>query len=397
MKKKRVILLGVVLFCAAVFLGACGGKDEEAKEDKSVPVSVTAVKKGDLIQTEDISATIEPKMVVDVTPKLTGRIASVYVEEGQKVRKGQLLAKIETRELEIQLQQAQAALVSAKNARTQALSGIKQAEASYQNAKSSFQRIETLHNQNIISQQEYENSKLQFDIAKSNYEAAKQQVQVDPATGYKYIDATVKQAETSIALIQANLDNARIVSPVSGTVSARMVEPGEMTAGVAFTIMDLNTVVAQAKITQKNINKLKEGQEVKVKIASLNDKNASYKITKIIPAADNSNTFKLEVNIPNPKQSIKPGMSATIQAATNEVKGVLVIPRDAVVKRDGSETVYVVKNNKVKAIKVETGEYTDELVEIKKGLKVGDKVVTAGQHLLSDGDAVTVRNGGEAK
>ncbi len=397
MKKNRIVVLGIFLLSAAVLLGACGSDEQQAEKKKSVPVSVTEVKRGDLVQTEDFSATIEAKSVVDVTPKLTGRIASVYVEEGQRVKKGQLLARVETRELEVQLDQAQAALVSAKNARTQALSGIKQAELSYKNAKSNFQRVETLYKQQIVSKQDYENSKLQFEIAQNSYQALKQQVQVDPATGYKYVDATVKQAETSIDLIKVNMSNARIISPVSGIVSTRYVDPGEMTGGVAFTVMDMDTVIASAKITQKNITKIKEGQTVKVNIPSLGTKENTYKVTKIIPAADKSNTYKLEVNIPNSGHSIKPGMSATIQAVTNEIKNVMVLPRDAVVKHAGNEVVFVLRNGKVKAVEVVTGEYTDELVEIKKGVKVGDKVVTAGQHLLSDGDAVTVRNGGEAE
>jgi len=396
MKRKQLILLGGVLLFAAVLMTACGAEKEEKKET-ALPVSITEVAKGDLIQTEDIPATIEAKMVVDVVPKLAGRVASVHVEEGQTVKKGQLLVQLETRELEIQLAQAQAALMSAKNALAQARSGIKQAELSYNNAKSSFERMEQLYQQQIISQQDYENAKLQFEIAKSTYEAAKQQMEIDPATGDQYLEATVKQAEASVALIKANLDNARIVAPISGTVTSVMVDPGEMAGGgVAVSISDMSTVVATANITQKNIDKIKQGQEVKLTIGSL-EYPGSYKITKLVPAADDSNTYKLEVSIPNPDNSIKPGMTATIQAVTNQIKDVIVLPRDAVVKKSGKEIVWVVNDNKVKAVEVVTGEYTDELVEIKMGLKLGEKVVTAGQHLLGEGDAVTVRNGGDTE
>ena len=396
MNRERKTWVAVLLLSVSMIVVACGDK-EEAKEKKSMPVSVTAVEKGDLIQTDDIAATIDAGMVVDVVPKLTGRVASVHVEEGQTVKKGQLLAQLETSELKIQLQQAQAGLVSAKNARTQTLSAVKQAESSYQNTKNSFKRIETLHEQGIISQQDYENSKLQLEIAQNTYESAKQQTAMDPASGYKYVDATVMQAQASIALINESIKNARVVSPISGTVTARYVDPGEMASGVAFTVVDMDSVTASAKITQKNVTKLKEGQDVKVNIGSLGTKQSTYKITKILPAADDSNTYKVEVNIPNPGHSIKPGMTANIQAATNEIKDVMVLPRDAVVERSGSKIVYVLNGDKVKAKEVVTGEYTDELVEIKKGVKVGDKVVTTGQHLLSDGDAVTVSSGGDDK
>lgn len=395
MKRESMIWLVVLLLSASLLISSCGKKEEVS--EKAQPVSVTEVKMGDLIQTQDIPATVEAKMVVDVQPKLAGRVETVNVEEGQAVKKGQLLAQLETRELKIQLQQAQAGLASAKSALAQAKSGVKTAEASYINAKNNFQRVEQLYKQQIVSQQDYENSKLQLEIAENSYEAAKQQLAVDPATGYQYMEATVKQAEASVALIKANLDNARIVSPISGTVTACLVEPGEMTAGVAFTVVDMDTVIATAKITQTNITKIKLGQEVKVDFASLGNHQSTYKISKLVPAADNSNTYKLEVSIPNPEHTIKPGMSATIQAATNEVKDVMVLPRDAVVKKTGTQIVYVVDKNKVKATEVVTGEYTDEMVEIKKGVKVGDQVVTSGQHLLSDGDAVTISNGGDAK
>lgn len=394
MKRKRLILLGGLLLCAAFFLVACGADKEEEKETV-LPVSVTEVVEGDLIQTENIPATIEAKSVVDVVPKLAGRVATVHVEEGQSVKKGQLMVQLETKELQIQLAQAQAGLMSAKSALAQARSGIKQAEASYLNAKNSFQRVESLYEQQIISQQDYENSRLQFEIAESAYEAAQQQLAVDPATGAQYLEATVKQAEASVALINANIDNARVEAPISGTVTSVMVEPGEMAGGgVVVSVADMNTVIATAKITQKNVTKIQQGQEVKVKIGASDDFESTYKITKLVPAADKSNTYKLEVTIPNADKAIKPGMTATIQAVTNQIENVLLLPRDAVVKRNGNDIVWVVNNGKVKAADVVTGEYTDELVEIKEGVKAGDQVVTAGQHLLSEGNGVEIQNQG---
>lgn len=398
MKRESMIWLAVLLLSTSVLAASCGEKKEEAKE-QARPVSVTEVKVGDIIQTEDVSATIEANMAVDVVPKVSGKVASVSVKEGQSVKKGQVLLQLETRELKAQVQQAQAALSSAKNAVTQARSGIKQAEASYMNAKNNFQRIEQLYKQQVVSQQDYENSKLQFEIAEDTYNAAKQQLQVDPSTGYQFLEAQVKQAEAGLELAQANLDNARVVAPASGTVVARNVDPGEMasSASPAITIMDMDTVKATAKITQKNITKINEGQEVKVSIASLGNQEKVYKIAKIIPAADKTNTYTLEVNIPNSDHSIKPGMTAVIRMNTDEIKDVMVLPRDAIVTSNSGETVFVLNKDKVKETKVVTGASTDELVEIKKGLKVGDKAVTAGQHLVADGDVVEVRDGGGAK
>lgn len=399
MKKERIIWLAMILLAATTFLGACGSKGQETTEEAAKPVSVSEAAKGDLAQTIDISAAIDARMVVDIVPKTQGmaRVASVHVEEGQAVKKGQLLLQLETRELRAQLKQAQASLASAKNALAQARSGIKQAEASYINAKNNFQRIETLFNQQIVSQQEYENSKMQLEIAQSTYEAAQQQVKVDPDTGYQYLEAHVEQAEASVELARANLDNARVVSPISGIVIDRNVDPGEMAgSSPVATVMDMTTVIASGTITEKNVNKLKEGQDVIIIIASINNLTGTYEISKIIPAADDSNTYKLQVNIPNPQFTIKPGMSAIIQANTQEIKDVILLPRDAVVERNGSNVVFVVEDNKVISKNVITGESTDELIVIKTGIKVGQKVVTTGQHLLNDGDAVKVRNGGGA-
>lgn len=395
MKREKGIWVVAVLLVLVSVLSGCGG--EEPEKEVSLPVSVTAVEKGDLIQTTTIPAVIEGNMVVDIMPKMTGRVAAVYVEEGQNVKAGQQLAQLETNELQIQLKQAQAAVVSAKNGLAQARSAIKQAEVSYNTAKSSFERVEALYNQEIISQQDYDNAKLQYEVAKSTYEAAQQQTKVDPASGYQYLEATVKQAEASVDLINQSLANARVVSPIAGTVTGRFINPGEIGTGVAFTVVDMNTVKATAKITQKNITKIKVGQEVKVSISSVDMADNTYKITKLVPASDNTKTYTLEVNIPNPKHLIKPGMTASIVAATNEIKDVMILPRDTVVERGGRSVVYLLDGDKVKAVTVETGEYTDEFVEIKQGLKVGDKVVSDGQHLLSDGDSVTVTGGGDAK
>ena len=148
----------------AVFLGGCGSSGSEEPEEAK-PVSVAEVEKGNLVLTVDIPAAIDARMVVDVVPKTQGmaRVASVHVKEGQRVKKGQILVQLETRELKAQLQQAQAALVSARNALVQARSGIEQAELSYNNAKTNFERMETLYQQGIISQQDYENAKMQLE------------------------------------------------------------------------------------------------------------------------------------------------------------------------------------------------------------------------------------------
>ncbi len=402
MKREKIILLAAVLLLVIAVLGGCGDGDKTEEEEATLPVSVTAVEKGDLIQTTTIPAVIEGNKVVDIIPKMTGRFASVSVEEGQSVKAGQQLAQIETTELEIQRKQAQAAMSAAKNGVAQTNNAIRQAELSFNNAKSSFERVETLYNQDIISQHEYDNAKLQYEISKSTYEAVKGQQEIDPATGASYLEATVKQAEASVNMISQNISNAKVVSPIAGTVTGRYVEPGEMGTGIAFTVVDMSSVKATGKITQKNITNISVGQEVSVIIPALNTGNSagdyrSYKITKLVPASDRTNTYTLEVSIPNPGQTIKPGMTATLEAIINEIKDVMILPRDAVVERGDRSVVYVLDGDKVKAVTVQTGEYTDEFVEIKSGVKVGDEVVTAGQHLLSDGDAVTVTRKGDAK
>ena len=109
---------------------------------------------------------------------------------------------------------------------------------------------------------------------------------MDPDTGYEYLEAQLKQAEANVALVQTSLDNARVVAPISGTVVARNVNPGEMAGqGPVVTIMDMSTVIASANITEKKVNKLREGQEVSIKISSMVDFEYTYKIRKIIPAA----------------------------------------------------------------------------------------------------------------
>jgi len=409
MRKSFIWAVGVML-CALFAISSCGTAKnaETSKEEKAKPVAVTEVCRRDIAVASEFSAVIKPKMEVQVVPEIAGKVAEVHVAVGQRVKKGQVLVTLESEEIRAQVHQAEAALEKAKAALTGTRSQILQAETNYKNAKANFenaekeyQRMRFLYEQGVVSEQQFNSVEMQYRVAESNFQAAEQQLEITKKTAYELAVSDVRQAEANLSLARTRLENTVIKSPIDGIVSVRNIDPGEMASpGVpVVTVVDMDVVVARAGITERDVNRLKEGQQVSVIVGAAPGGPFKGKISSLSPAADSQsgNTYELEVDITNGDHIIKPGMSATIVAVVEEVNDVLSVPIGSVVERGGRTVAFVVKNEKAVIRRVITGLKDDHFIEIKSGLSEGDKVVAAGQHILNDGDRVVIQNGGNKK
>ena len=397
MRKSGLFAVIVIVFLG-MFSVSCGSNPDEASEKQEKPVAAVSVEEKDLVIYSEMTAQIEPAMEVKVVPKLSGKVEDVKVQIGERVERGQVLVTLESREIKAQVQQAEAALISARNAAASARSQIEQTRANYENAKADYDRIKTLFEQGAVSQQDLEGAELQYTVARTNFEASQQQLEKTPG-GYQALEAGVKQAEASLELAKAQLDSTVITSPIAGVVASRYIDSGEMAApgSPVITVVDMDTVLARANITERHINRLEEGQEVDIRVNSASEATFRGEVTTLGLVAGESNTYLLEVEIPNDTLVLKPGMSAVIMAAMEKVEDAVVVPIDAVVERGGKDVVFVYDNGKALERQVVTGLKDNEMIEIKSGLTTQDLVVTAGQHMLNDGDSVTLQDGGVVK
>lgn len=305
--------------------------------------------------------------IVSVSAKLPGRVSEVLVKEGQQVQAGQVLARIDTREVAAQKAQAEAALAAAKaryeevlagsrpqeinQARAgvdQAKAGVDQAKANLENASKNNDRMQQLYNQGAISSSQRDNAETAYLVAKESLRAAQESAN---AAGQK-LDLTiagsrdetikaaaaqVKQAEAALDAVNVTEDNTIITAPVSGSVALKSVNPGEVVAAgqPLFSVTDLNDVWVNARIEETKIGKVKIGQTVEYTVDGYPGRTFSGTIYDIgtavnsvfslIPTENSSGNFtkvtqRIPVKITLPQDTgfiFRPGMSAYIKISVN--------------------------------------------------------------------------------
>jgi len=296
-------------------------------------------------------------------------VASVPVEMGDRVKAGQLLVQLDTTDIALQVQQAEAALEVA-------LAGQRSARAALENARANLARTEELFRQGVASQRDLDNARLAFDQASAGV-----------------ADAQVKQAEAALASARQQLANSSITSPIAGWVSSRRIDPGEMASPTnpLLTIVDISSVFAECNVPESEVGRLKLGQKVPVKIPAVQAEPLEGELVNLAPAADQqSKAFAARIKLANPDGQIKPGMFAEVELSTLTRENVLVIPKEALVEKSGQLVVLTVKEGRAVETPVRTGISDGLQVEILEGLNAGDQVIVAGQNIVQNNARVEI-------
>jgi len=374
--RKRLLAAGLIfILLIAVGIGirfAYKEKPDVQTGAGAVPVEVTAVERGEVKRIVNLTGRVAPQVEVNIIPKIPGRIRSISVDVGDRVRRGQVLAKIDDAELVAALHNAEAGLAVAEaNARASA--------AALEDARRNLERMKQLYAAGAVSQQQLEQAQLNYDRA---------------AAGVA--EAQVRQGQAAVEAARVQLANTVLTSPIDGVVTARFADPGALagTTQPILTVAAMDQVQVQVSVTGDDINKLKIGQEVPVEVAAAGQQDFNGKITSLSPAADaRSKLYPIEIAIPNPDHVLKPGMFAKVKLTT-EIRGDAVrVPVEALIDKDGRKVVYVVDNGRARERRVETGIADEMYVEIRSGLRPGEMVVITGQEFLTDGSAVAVTRG----
>lgn len=429
-KRKRnntlIIILAVAvigLIIAAVIKGRSSGKGER----------VTTEEVGTRTLKEMVAASgkIFPQTEVKISSDVSGEIFELTVEEGDSVTSGQLLASIDPEAIESQVERGRASVNTAKaqlaNARSQVKNLIAQREqiqAQLKNAQEIYERNKDLFADGVISEQE-------FQQAESNYEGLVANLRASNAS-IEAAQENVKASEFSVQSAQATLDELRtslrrtnIYAPMNGIVSMLSVEEGERVVGTIqmagtemMRIANLNAMEVRVDVSENDIPRVSIGDEVDIEVDAYIDRIFKGRVTQIANSASNSATasltsdqvtnFEVRINIssdsyqdlisPQNPYPFRPGMSASVEINTATREQVPTIPIQAVTTREKKvvyddenidepeepiEVVFQVKNDTVALVPVTTGIQDDTHIEIKKGLQVGDKVVTGPYSAIS--------------
>ncbi|MEG6512744.1 efflux RND transporter periplasmic adaptor subunit [Desulforamulus ruminis] len=361
-----VVGLFVVL---AISLTGCGEKPK-AQEEKLVPVETIKISTTDLTHTLNATGEVAAGADVNVMPKVTGRVEQVPVKVGDTVHKGQVLIQLEGNDARNALDQAEAGLALAQ-------ANLEHAQQALKDAQINFERKTSLYEAQAIS-------KLEFEQAESGLVTAQ--------TNLKVSEAQVRQAQATLNTTQDNYNNATIVSPIDGVVAAVNVDPGEMVSPQAspITVVQMGTTKVKVNVSENVVDAIKADSKVPVTIKALN-KTVNGTVLSVSPKADPATrAFVVEIQLPNEKGEIKPGMVARLNLSTGTSSGVLALPVDAVLEKDGQYSVFIVEDGKAKEVSVKVGVTSGESIEITSGLKQGQTVIVTGNRLVGEGQKVKV-------
>ncbi|HEY6142602.1 MAG TPA: efflux RND transporter periplasmic adaptor subunit [Flavobacterium sp.] len=430
-KKTTYIVIGGAIAVIALLItlyrtGVIGNKD------KGKSIEITNVNETTIVETVSATGKIQPEIEVKIASMVSGEIIDLPIKEGQVVKKGDLLVKINPDLYSSGLNRSEANLSGSK-------SGLAQADASFKEAKANYDRNKTLYDKGIISKSDWEKSIASFEVAKANKQAA-------------YFN--VKSASATVSEAKDNLGRTIIYAPADGTISVLNVELGERVLGTQqmagteiLRVANLNNMEVEVDVNENDIVKIKVGDAANVEVDAYPKKQFKGIVTSISNSASSALTadqvtnFKVKVRIlkesyqdllegkPATYSPFRPGMTATVDVITKTKKNVLAVPISSVVVKSDTlpvkeiksddkdkkvqddratpksdkklECVFVKVGNKAKIRIIKTGIQDDANIEVLAGLEKGDVVITGPYTTVSkelnSGDNVTLEKSEDKK
>ena len=341
-----ILLLAMAATLAGCGVGEASVSDEETiRAATPVPVQVAQPFREDIFATYSATATIASDQDAPVVARVTGEVIQLLVEEGQFVKEGQVLARLDAERLRLEMLAAKADLDQARN---------------------EYERNIDLNRRGLISSSMFENLKYDLAAIEATYELRKLEY------GYSYIRA-----------------------PISGVVATREIKPGQHLAinDVAFRITNTSELIAYLQIPQAELAKFEAGHTVSIEVAAMPGDAFDATIARISPTIDTRNgTFRATAIINNTEGNLAPGMFGRFTIAYEEHANALVVPTEALIDEDDESAVYIVNEGEVVRRVVETGVESDGKVEILGGLNENDVIVVVGHSSLRDGSKVLASN-----
>jgi HlyD family secretion protein len=379
-RRKPLIILAVVAVLGVIVIG-----NLRSRREKSVKVTVEKVGRQDLTSIVSASGEVKPKKNINISAQVPGRIVKIGVIEGQEVKAGDFLLQLDATQYEANADRDRNFIRASK-------ADLIQAEARLQRDKSSFGRQQKLFDDNLISKDELEAAKLQYDVSEAQTNA---------------INFQIKQAEASLKSTLDSLAKTTYTSPIDGIVTSLQVEEGETAiigtmnnpGTVMLTIADLSVMEVEVEVDETDVIGVALGQDANVRVDAMPDTVFKGKVTEIGSSAiqksnlsastQESKDFKVVVTLDDPARKLKPGLSASADIIVAQRQKALAVPISSLVLREKpnadknapaaereEEGVYAVDAQRVKFVPVDKGITGGMMIEVTSGLKEGQEIVT---------------------
>ncbi|HEY5975670.1 MAG TPA: efflux RND transporter periplasmic adaptor subunit [Geobacteraceae bacterium] len=315
--------------------------------------------------------------------KATGRLEWLGVEEGSRVRQGEVVARLESRDVAAAKQQAAAAVVSAR-------ATTEQARAELTEATRNFRRMKELLGQGIVAQADYDSAEARLERARGAVGAAEANIGVAEAAqagAEVNLDYTLIRAPFDAVVLTKSADVGDIVTPLGAAANAK---------AAVVTIADLASLQVEADVSEANLGKVKPGQPCEIQLDALPDGRFRGAVHAIVPTADRSKaSVMVKVRFEEKDARVLPEMSAKVaflerQATAAEQRPRTAVNPAAVARRDGRDVLFVIRGDTVTETPVTLGSKIGDLVEVTAGVKAGDKVATKPIDKLRQGTKVTI-------
>lgn len=376
-------------------------------------VQVTTVKRKTLQQVVSTNAVLYARSQASIVPKISAPVERFYVNRGSRVHAGQLLATLENKDLQANVEQTkgayeQAQAAYATNTKVNLPAEIQAAQLNVQETRQAMQATQLVYQSRqklfkagAIARNLMEQSHVSYIQARNQYEIAVAKLKGLQAVGQS---AALQSAKGQLASAKgqyeaalANLQYSEIRSPINGVVTDRPLYEGQMaTAGTPLmTVMDLAHIIGRVYISPQQAALLKVGDSASI-VLSTGQPDVPAKVTVVSPTLDpNSTTVQVWVEANNPGDKLKPGDTVNVNMVARTVKNALVIPAESILTAtDGTTSVLVVGPDDVAhQTDVKTGITDDDEVQIVSGLHAGQQVVTTGAYSVPDGTKVKIENG----
>lgn len=309
----------------------------------AIPVEVAVTSKGSVSAYYSTTATLEAEEEAMVVAKVRGIVKALNVEEGDYVKAGEIMAQLEDEQLEIEAVRAKATMDRLFN---------------------DYQRNRELYEKKLISAEQFDNSRFEYESQKATYELA-----------------------------ELMLEYSQIRAPISGVVSQRLIKVGNMVNSdqQVFKITDFDPLLAVLHVPEHEMNKLRKDQTAIIQADAVRGESFQGSVLRISPVVNpETGTFKVTIAVKDTSGKLKPGMFGRVRIVYDTHDHALMIPKEAVMSEDGNSSVYVVNDKLVFRRTVQTGYVNGAAIEILDGLEEGDSVVTIGQSSLQDSALVEI-------
>jgi RND family efflux transporter MFP subunit len=375
--------LGALVLVAAVvpLSSACNTTSGETSrgaggQRPTVAVETTSIKRISVQRQIDLSGTLLSPDQAKVSSEVAGVVREVPVELGREVKKGDVLVRLEPREIELALDRAESALRQVEAqlgiTRTQdiepppdeQIASVRQAAANRDDARAAVARAQQLNGRGLVSQVDRESAETRLKVAEANYSAA-----LDTTHSLK---ASLQDRRASFELAKKKLADTVIRAPVAGSVSERLVQPGEFIREnmPVVTIVAMNPLKLKTAIQEKFAGVIRPGQPVTFEVEAFPDEAFTGRVAYVSPAVDQATrTFAIEAIVANDDRRLKPGFFAKGIVGTKLDEDVTAVPEDAVSTMAGVSSVYIIEDGKVVQRTITTGVHQDKLIEVVAGLK----------------------------